>query len=172
MKVPGAFVGAVAVILHGHTRTTTDIDIQVFSPASSKAFARSLAAHGFSPREAPSMDAEARFADITHFMRLFHDLTGIWVDVMIGRFEFHRELVERRVSMQWGDRVVPVASLNYLLVMKLIAGRTHDLDDARRLIALHPTEIDLPWVMHYVQDMSMKLEVPERVEPARQILGL
>jgi len=44
-RIPGVIIGGIAVVLHGHIRTTRDIDIFIEGPA--EALAELLKAHGF-----------------------------------------------------------------------------------------------------------------------------
>ena len=58
-KNPGAIIGGVAVVLHGHLRTTADVDIYV--PERAEEFASSLRAAGF---EFDPVEREFRFAGV------------------------------------------------------------------------------------------------------------
>jgi hypothetical protein len=49
-NIPGVVIGGIAVVLHGHVRSTTDIDIFVDQPL--EEIARVLCAHGFEYHEA------------------------------------------------------------------------------------------------------------------------
>jgi predicted nucleotidyltransferase len=120
-------VGGVAVVLHGHLRTTADLD---------------LASLGFTPR-AP-VPAE-QFADaavrqgwieekgLTVFTLWSERQPGLEVDLFVSEpFDFEAAW-SRRVTVQLDSTRATVAGLDDLLALKRSAGRPQDLADVAAL---------------------------------------
>jgi hypothetical protein len=112
---PGAIIGGVAVVLHGHVRTTVDVDVYI--PDKAEEFASRLRAAGF---DFDSAQREFRYAGVP-----VHLVTRKQAPIAPSRFE------------QIED--VRVVSLADLLNLKLHSGtrsiaRAQDLADVIGLI--------------------------------------
>jgi predicted nucleotidyltransferase len=139
-------VGGVAVVLHGHLRTTADLDLVVELTSDNLGRALdALEAVGFRPRAPVALRA---FADPAtrrlwvetknlQVFSLWHpELTGFEVDLFVEEpFDFE-EVWQRRVDVQLAETVAPVVSLEDLLSLKRKAGRALDLEDAAMLESL------------------------------------
>lgn len=111
-------VGGVAVVLHGHLRTTADLDLVVaLDEGNARQAIAALGTLGFLPR-AP-VPAE-QFAD--RAVREPFDFEAAW---------------GRRCDVTLDTTSATVASLEDLLALKRAAGRTQDLADVEALEALH-----------------------------------
>jgi hypothetical protein len=139
-------VGGVAVVLHGHLRTTADLDLVVsLEPANARRAIEAVTALGYRPR-AP-VPAE-RFADpaeraswiadkgLTVFS-LWSDRTpGLEVDLFVREpFDFEAAWA-RRVTVSLDTTTATVASLEDLLGLKRAANRPQDLADIEALEAI------------------------------------
>jgi hypothetical protein len=136
-------VGGVAVVLHGHLRTTADLDLVVdLEPANARRAMDALDRLGFRPRvPVPA----ASFADPVQRERWIREkgmmVFALWhparpastVDVFVrAPFDFaavHRRAVRVRLDLA----EVAVASLDDLIAMKRRAGRPVDLADCEAL---------------------------------------
>lgn len=119
--------GAQAALIHGSRRLTADIDITVLlGEQTNAALVARLQAHGF----------ELRFADVEDFLAqtrvipLRHERTDMPVDVVIGGPGLEELFLAESVSVELEGVTVPVVRPEHLVVMKLLAGRAKDLDDA------------------------------------------
>jgi hypothetical protein len=140
-------VGGVAVVMHGHLRTTADLDLVIdLEPANARRAIDALTGLGLRPR-AP-VPAHA-FADVeqreswieTKNMVVF----SLWdpsdptfdVDLFVREpFEFE-PAYRRRVEVSLGTVSANVVALDDLLALKRSAGRSQDLADIEALTALH-----------------------------------
>ena len=75
------------------------------------------------------------FLATTRVVPVRHRRTGIPVDVVLGGSGLEEIFAERAEKMRVGRAQIPVASATDMLVMKMIAGRPKDLEDARSLMA-------------------------------------
>jgi predicted nucleotidyltransferase len=139
-------VGGVAVVLHGHLRTTADLDLVVaLSPDNVRRALSALGRLRFRPR-AP-VQAEA-FADpearrewveekgMTVFSLWSAEVPGIEVDLFVREpFDFDRAY-GRAVRVDLDTTSATVASLEDLVALKRAAGRPVDLADVAALEAI------------------------------------
>jgi hypothetical protein len=139
-------VGGVAVVLHGHLRTTAGLDLVIaLVPDNVRRALAALGRLGFRPR-APVRAEE--FADpatrerwevekgMTVFSLSSERITGIEVDLFVREpFDFE-EAYRRAVHVALDTTSATVASIEDLLAMKRAAGRPLDLADVAALEAI------------------------------------
>lgn len=163
---PATLVGAVAVCLHGAVRPTDDIDLLVLTTDAPEHVLQSLLAAGYTPRYADP----AQFAEITRVLLMRHSETGVDVDIMLGMLPFEHDCVARSILKRGKFGSVRIAAPETLCVMKLIAGRPHDLRDVAQLLELYP-KLDRDWVLEHIGQYVVMMENPEVLERARSILS-
>ncbi len=143
-------VGGVAVVLHGHLRTTADLDLVVeLAPENAMRAIRALSGLGFRPR-AP-VPAE-QFAD-PEARRLWMDEKGLtvfslWSDRLpeVEVDLFVREPLDfeaayaRAVHVPLDTTTVTVVALEDLIALKQASGRPVDLADIEALRAIASSE--------------------------------
>lgn len=136
---PWYVFGAQAVILHGLPRLTADVDVTVVEGNSdTHALVDTLADVGITLR-VPDVDG---FVAATRVLPLRHAATGMPIDVVLGGPGLEEEFAARAEIHRVGEVDVPVARLEDLLIGKLIAGRSKDLEDARAMLAGNPGRVD------------------------------
>jgi hypothetical protein len=156
---PWTIIGGVAVIARGVRRMTTDIDAVVGGGEITTAeLLRALTSHEFVVR---IDDAEA-FAEAHLVLLLRHAPTGVDVDLSLGWTDAERDAITTSELLDFGIARVPVARPDALVVLKAIAGRPIDLDDASALLLLHP-ELDVSDIRRRVVELATLAEVPELV---------
>jgi len=139
-------VGGVAVVLHGHLRTTGDLDLVVeLSPDNLVRALDALEDSGFRPRPPVPLrsfaDPETRRSWIEtknlQVFSLWHpELPGFEVDLFVEEpFDFD-EAWNRRVEVQLAGMIAMVVGLDDLLALKRAAGRVRDLEDVAVLEAI------------------------------------
>ena len=139
-------VGGVAVVLHGHLRTTADLDLVVsLEPSNARRAIDAVAALGYRAR-AP-VPAE-RFADaaeraawisekeLTVFSLWSDRLPGLELDLFVREpFDFEQAWA-RRVTVSLDTTTATVVGLQDLLALKREAKRPLDLADVEALEAI------------------------------------
>jgi predicted nucleotidyltransferase len=139
-------VGGVAVVLHGHLRTTADLDLVVQLDRTNLLKAlRSLNEIGFRPRVPVALEDLADPAIRKSWIEeknmmvfsLWHpDLTAFDVDLFVQEpFNFD-EVWERRIDVALDRTIAPVIGLEDLINLKLEAGRPRDIEDVGALKTL------------------------------------
>jgi hypothetical protein len=139
-------VGGVAVVLHGHLRTTADLDLVVdLEPANVVSALDALTALGFRPR-APV--PAASFADesirqqwidekgMTVFSMWSPSRPGFEVDIFAELPLDFAAAAGRCVRAPLETTEVPVAAIEDLINLKRAAGRPQDIQDIEALEAL------------------------------------
>ena len=140
--------GGVAVVLHGHLRTTADLDLVVaLDPDNARRTIQALQSIGFVPRApvpaAQFADPAARarwIADkgLTVFSLWSERVPGLEVDLFVESPLDFEQAWTRRVEVQLDATSTRVVSLPDLIAMKRAAGRPQDLADVEALERLGP----------------------------------
>ncbi len=132
--------GAQAAILHGAARLTADVDATVeLGGREIRTLLAELSAHGFTAR---SDDPES-FAETTRVVPLVHQATGMPCDLVLAGPGLEPMFLNRAVSIGVEDVEVPVAAADDIVVMKILAGRPKDLEDATSVVAACGDSLDL-----------------------------
>ncbi len=145
-------VGGVAVVLHGHLRTTADLDIVLsLEPVNTRPALEALAKLGFQPRApVPMMDfveAEKRKQWIdekgmTVFSLWSSDHPLFEIDLFVALpFDFE-EVYARSLCVPMDRGSVRVVGLEDLLEMKRQSGRSQDDADIEALEAIMKADDD------------------------------
>ncbi len=144
-------VGGVAVVLHGHLRTTHDLDLVVELEASNvKRALEALSGLGFAPRapvplrsfEDPAERSRwVREKGLVVFSLWSRDFPGFSLDLFAEEpFDFEA-VYERALRVPLDTTEATVVALADLVHLKRKAGRPLDLEDVRALLALeHETD--------------------------------
>jgi predicted nucleotidyltransferase len=139
-------VGGVAVVLHGHLRTTGDLDLVVeLSPGNLARALDALEQAGFQPRPPVPLRSFADPAirrswietkNLQVFSLWHSELPGFEVDLFVEEpFDFEAAW-SRKIDVALANTVATVVGLDDLLELKRSAGRARDLEDVTVLEAL------------------------------------
>ncbi len=139
-------VGGVAVVLHGHLRTTQDLDLVIqLEPDNVRRAFEALGALGFVPSAPVPISAFARPEERARWVRekgliVFslwsRDLPGFSVDVFAEEpFDFDA-VHARALRVQLDRSEAAVVAKADLIELKRKAGRPLDLDDVQALLEL------------------------------------
>ena len=128
-------VGGVAVVLHGHVRLTTDLDLIIdLEPGEARKVLEVLVGLGLRPR-APVNALD--LADPTVRERWMVDVTGRReVGILTESPIPFGELWSRSVQLDLAATTVRVASIPDLILLKRRVGRAIDLSDIESLEAI------------------------------------
>lgn len=143
-------VGGVAVVLHGHLRTTADLDLVVrLEPPHAGNAVLALSALGWRPRAPVPFESFADPASRASWMRdkgltvfsLYNpNVQAMEIDLFVSEpFEF-ATVHGRAVRVQLEKTMGTVIALDDLIAMKRAAGRPGDLADIAALEAIRTHE--------------------------------
>lgn len=142
--------GAQALALRGLPRATADLDVTVLlgSTATGELVA-ALRRAGFEPAF-----PDPTFIERTRIVPVRHVASGFPVDVVLGGPGLEELFAAGAERLRVGRVSIPVASATHLLVMKVLAARPKDLEDATSLLGALRGEIDEPEVDHIVRAIA------------------
>jgi len=131
--------GAQAVTAYGVPRLSADVDVTVLlAPDLPDRFAHDMGAAGFRLQV-----EDPNFVQRTRVMPFLHIPTGMPVDVVLGASGLEEEFADRAVPTDVAGVEVPFIAVGDLIIAKVLAGRSKDLDDARSLWRLHGAAVDV-----------------------------
>jgi hypothetical protein len=128
--IPYATIGALGRAVWSRPRATTDIDLAVASDAA--LWPRILAALSRLGLALTQQTPPGEEPPDTAFFRV---PGGVRVDLLIAKTEFEKEVLARRIKIDFLGTAVWVATPEDLVIYKLIAGRPRDLTDIAEILS-------------------------------------
>ena len=129
--VPFALIGAAAMSVHGFARQTFDIDFLT----TKRSILHPDFCAGFPSADVRIGDFDDPLAGVVRF----EDPN---LDIVVGKFRWQSEMVDRAVNASVGGTILPVVTLPDLIALKLDAGGFRDLNDVRMMCATENPERD------------------------------
>lgn len=161
------FIGGLAVALVGRPRITQDVDaIVLLGRMTIPGFLRSAEAAGFKPRMADA----AEFAESSRVLLLRDEQSGVPIDLSIGMLPFEEAVVRGARRLRLEGLELPVATVEDLLVLKIIAGRPRDVVDIEGLLDSN-RGIDRERVRAQTAIFAEVLEAPEMLLHLEKLLS-
>ena len=159
--------GAQAAIFHGVARLTADVDVTVLPELHSTGrLASAMEANGFRLRVTATDDFVAR----TRVLPFVHSATRLPVDVVLAGPGIEEQFLDRaELHVLEGVRV-PIATVEDLVTMKILAGRPKDLDDAKGMLRARSEEIDLDHVRRMLQLLEEALSQSDLIPQLEQLI--
>lgn len=144
--IPYMIIGGQAVLVYGEARLTKDIDITLGVFLDRLAEVLSLVTTlGLRVLVDPE-----EFTRRTLVLPCQDPLTGIRVDFIFSWSEYEQQALKRRRGLFLGEQIVYFASLEDVLIHKVIAGRPRDLEDVRRLLQKNP-QVDEAYLSRWLR---------------------
>jgi hypothetical protein len=163
--IPYMIIGGQAVLLYGEPRLTRDIDLTL----------------GIGPDEVERMIAilptltlssltpnPKEFVQETMVLPCQDKKTGIRVDFIFSLTSYEAEALNRSKLVKMGTIEIRFASLEDLIIHKVIAGRPRDWEDVERVLAKNP-QADIPFIEKQLSLFEESVDRP-LLEPLRQFL--
>lgn len=124
--------GAQAVLIWGRPRLTADVDVTVrLDPEDSERLVRAMEASGFAVRGI----ATSEFVRLTRVLPFVHTSSHWPVDIVLAGPGLEERFLRDAQLVDVGDDVrVPFIRAEDLIVTKILAGRSKDLDDVRGVL--------------------------------------
>jgi hypothetical protein len=148
-------IGGQAVLLYGEPRLTKDIDITLGVGIEHLSDVISVAAKSDLKC---LVDAES-FTRKTMVLPCQDLNTGIRVDFIFSFSLYEKQAIQRARKVKLGNKVVHFASLEDLIIHKMIAGRPRDLEDIHGLLLKNPN-VDLSYIRNWLREFSNSLREP------------
>jgi predicted nucleotidyltransferase len=149
-KIPYMIIGGQAVLLYGEPRLTKDIDITLGLDPNRLAdvleFVRDI------QLEMLVRDPEA-FVTKTFVLPVQEKSSGIRIDLIFSLSEYERMAIARGKKINLAGTEVVYASVEDLLIHKVVAGRPRDLEDARAIL-LKQKRVDAETIREWLKKMG------------------
>jgi predicted nucleotidyltransferase len=146
-----ALIGGMAASLRGQTRTTADVDLAI-EAAVSDAIAITERLDG--TRFKPLFDRVAEVIEKSFILPLRHRTTNIKVDMALALSGFEQTLIRRAEPLDIGGTTISVVTSEDLIVMKVLAGRPQDEQDARGIVASQAERIDWEYCLRIANELG------------------
>ena len=150
-----ALIGGIAVAVRGEPRFTADVDL-VISADVDAALELLESTHGST--FAPLFDGADEVVRKSFILPLRHRETGIKLDIAVGLTGFERQLVSRAPLESMGAFSIPVATPEDLLLMKALAARPRDIDDARSIVEKGGATLDWEYILDTGRELGQAIE--------------
>ncbi len=162
-SLPYMVIGGQAVLLYGEPRLTKDIDITLGATLEELPKVLELVdAMGLEPLVDPQT-----FTRQTMVLPCRDPGSEVRVDLIFSFSPYERQALERARRDKMGDAAVAFASLEDVIVHKVIAGRPRDLEDVTSMLVKNP-DLDASYVRTWLREFAASLDEPllERFEQA------
>jgi hypothetical protein len=144
--------GAQAAIIHGAARVTADLDVTVaLGERTAAELVERVTSCGFLLRVA---EDDAEFIEQSRVLPVVHEVTSLPVDLVLAGPGLEELFFERVELIELENQWFPVASAEDMVVMKILAGRARDLEDAEAIVAAQGARLDFA----HVEDLLRTLE--------------
>jgi len=134
-SVPYMVIGGQAVLLYGEPRLTRDIDIALGMGVDGlDRVKKIIPIIGLKSL----VQKEKEFVEQNMVLPTIDKRSGIRVDFIFSFSPYERHAIERAKDIKLGGTSVRFASLEDLVIHKVIAGRARDLEDVRSILLKNP----------------------------------
>ncbi|MBC8042393.1 MAG: nucleotidyl transferase AbiEii/AbiGii toxin family protein [Rhizobacter sp.] len=138
-----AVIGGVALMAYFEQRTTSDIDLTIGIEFGNleKIY------DAFTTEFAPIKDDALNFFNAYFVLPLRHRKNDLTIDISAGVSGFERTVIKRRKKKKFGNATIYIASLEDLLIYKLIADREKDKIDLENLASQTRYRLDKTYLL-------------------------
>jgi predicted nucleotidyltransferase len=141
MRIKYAVIGGIATSFRSQPRYTKDLDFLLQIPQVTLAkLLEEFARRGFNFDEVKTIREWTQ----QHMTTLSY--RGIRIDLLKPVLSVYQHTLDRAKMVTWLNQPVRVASVEGLILIKLLAFRSQDLIDIENLIAFHRNHLDLDWI--------------------------
>jgi predicted nucleotidyltransferase len=148
-------IGGQAVLLHGQSRFTADVDVTLDAgPAALGELRAVCEALDLTP-VAPASETLEAFVQRTFVLPAHHSTTGMRVDFIFSTTTYEAEAVARAGRVEVGGTPVPFATAEDLIIHKLFAGRPRDLEDVEGIVRRKGVSLDWAYLERWVAEFAL-----------------
>lgn len=148
-------IGGQAVLLYGEPRLTKDIDITIGADLNRLSEVR----HFVETLGLRLLADPETFTRQTMVLPCQEPESGIRVDFIFSFTPYEQQALARVKTVKVGDTEVCFASLEDLVVHKMIAGRPRDLEDVTNVLRKN-SSADLSYILHWLGEFSTAMNEP------------
>ena len=153
-SVPYMVIGGQAVLVYGEPRLTRDIDITVgIGIDGLDQMKKIVSTVGLRIL----VENERAFVERNMVLPTLEVKSGIRVDFIFSFSPYERQAIERGRDIQLGRTTIRFASLEDLVIHKVIAGRARDIEDVKSILAKNP-KYDSNEIAKWLREFDRSLE--------------
>jgi predicted nucleotidyltransferase len=153
-KIPYMIIGGQAVLLYGEPRLTKDIDITLGVGVEKLPLVREAVTALGLKIEADDIES---FVRDTMVLPVSEPKCGIRVDFVFSFSPFEREAIAKARVLRYDEIPVHFASLEDLVILKVVAGRARDIEDVKAVLLKNP-DYDNEYIRSWLADFEKSLE--------------
>jgi len=146
-------IGGQAVLLYGEPRLTKDIDITLGMGIEGleklRRIVRTLALK-------PLVKNVDQFVKETMVMPMLDEKSGIRIDFIFSFSLYEKQAIENANIVEIGDTKIRFASLEDVVIHKIIAGRARDLEDIESILLKNP-DYDEKYILKWLDEFDKSL---------------
>ena len=152
--IPYMVIGGQAVLLYGEPRLTRDIDITLGMGVNGlDKIKKIIKAIGLKIL----VEKEREFVERNMVLPTIDKKSGIRVDFIFSFSSYARQAIERGKDIKLGRTLVKFASLEDVVIHKVIAGRARDLEDVKSILLKNP-KYDSVYIEKWLEEFDKSLE--------------
>ena len=152
-SIPYMVIGGQAVLLYGEPRLTRDIDITLGVGVDElnklKKTVSSLSLKIL-------VERDEEFVERNFVLPTLDEKSGIRVDFIFSFSPYERQAIERAKDIKLGRSLVRFASLEDVVIHKVIAGRARDLEDIKSIL-LKNQKYDSDYIEKWLKEFDKSL---------------
>jgi hypothetical protein len=153
LGIPYMLIGGQAVLLYGEPRLTRDIDVTLgVGPERLSELLGWVRASGWQVL----VETPAEFVGKTMVLPCLEPTSGIRVDFVFSFSAYEQQALKRVRRVPLGGAQVCFASLEDLIIHKVLAGRPRDFEDVR-IVLLKNRAFDLEYVQRWLREFDRSL---------------
>ncbi|MCG8449419.1 MAG: nucleotidyltransferase [Pirellulales bacterium] len=160
-KVSYALIGGLAASLRGEPRVTADVDFVIDTDVNGALeLLKKIEKSPFVPLFAGVEDVVSQ----SFILPLRHRTTLVKVDLTIGLSGFERQLIQRATLVNVSGLAVRLITAEDLLIMKLLAGRPRDQQDATGIVVVQGDSLDWSYCQKIARELSQAVDIDLAVQ--------
>ncbi len=156
-------IGGQAVLIHGEPRMTADIDITLAATVDKLDVVEKIVHElGLSI----IVDEHHDFVKRTWVLPAYDPKSGFRVDFIFSFSSYERKAIERAVKVKIKGYFVKFASVEDLIIHKIVAGRARDIEDVKVILHKNLNKFDKDYILRQLKefDDSLNLNTVETFE--------
>src|SRR3990172_6339583 len=146
-QLPYMIIGGQAVLLYGEPRATKDIDVAIGADSSKLNALRTIV--GKLGMNIVVAEAEA-FVRKHNVLPVVDEDSGIRIDFIFFFTPYERQAIQRANRVKIENRDVAYASVEDIIIHKIVAGRPRDIDDVKSIL-VNQSRYDVAYVEMWLQ---------------------
>jgi predicted nucleotidyltransferase len=151
--IPYMVIGGQAVLVYGEPRLTKDIDITVGIDVDEIGKIINVTKKlGFKNLVVNVED----FARKTMVLPVVDQKSGIRIDIVFSFSPYEMQALERTTLVKFGKTTVRFASLEDVVIHKIIAGRPRDIEDVKSIL-LKNKNYDRQYILKWLKEFDLSL---------------